>query len=135
MNLLFLDFDFDAIKKYCIEEENKPYKTELKRLSLEKLEKWYYFFVTLKDNPEYKEYILKNLRNYSVRSLEYAILYVMVSDPDSEDEKKAYIIVWEKLQNTKKKSIIETMKKICDALKYCDKNFKAPPVKEEEKKE
>lgn len=134
MNLLFLDFDFEVIRKYCLENKNKPYKTELKRLSLEKLEKWYYFFVVLRDDPEYKEYISRNLQSYSGKSLEYAILSVMVSDPGSEDETKAYSFVYERLQNTKKKCITETMKKIHKALEYSNKTFKVPPTKEEEKK-
>lgn len=135
MELLFLDLDFDLVKRYCLENRHQPYKTEIKRQSLGKQEKWYYFFKVLGGNSEYEEYITKNLRNYSVRSLEYAILYVMISDPDSEDEKKAYTVVYEKLQNIKKKSIVETMKKIQKALVYCDKTFKMPPAKEEQKKE
>ena len=99
------------------------------------MEKWYYFFVILRDDPEYKEYIYRNLQSYSGKSLEYAILSVMVSDPDSEDETKAYIVVYEKLQNTKKKSIVETMKKIHKALEYSNKIFKFPPTKEVQKKE
>lgn len=135
MELLFLDLDFNAAENFCARDKNQPFKTELKRQGLEKLERWYYFFKVLKDNPEYKEYLTRNLRNYSVKSLEYAVLFLMVSEPDSEDEKRGYDVLYGMLQNTKKKSIEETSRKIQKALEYCGKTFKTLPAKEEQKKE
>ncbi len=96
--LNFREIDRKEIEKYCKENREILSKTGIKERCLGKHENWYYFFTALKNQPELREYIKSTLRR-APNAIDLAVIYLLISEKSSEEEKFAIELINRKLQS------------------------------------